>query len=160
MTKFCPQCKTDKDISQFGPNKGRKDGLRSYCKECDRKKSYEYNHPSKICVSCHQRLPLTSFKKYDKVNYRGSCNNCIKINKSYSSIPIYLTKDDKEFIHSWAKKEKIPPTELLREEFVNLIWKERVRQENKFIKEMLVKKLGPQYKGPNRGELTTILNGD
>src|ERR1700730_7659119 len=36
MTKFCPRCRESKDISAFGKNRSRCDGLASYCKECYR----------------------------------------------------------------------------------------------------------------------------
>lgn len=32
--KYCPKCETEKDISEFGPNKSRKDGVQSFCKAC------------------------------------------------------------------------------------------------------------------------------
>lgn len=35
--KFCPSCKNFKPITDYYKNKGRHDGLRSYCKECDKK---------------------------------------------------------------------------------------------------------------------------
>jgi CMP-N-acetylneuraminic acid synthetase len=41
--KFCPQCKTDKSVDDFGKSKTKPDGLRYQCKEC-RKKDYYDNH--------------------------------------------------------------------------------------------------------------------
>ena len=32
--KWCPKCKTEKTISEFGKNKSRSDGLQGYCKWC------------------------------------------------------------------------------------------------------------------------------
>jgi len=40
--KTCPSCCVDKDASEFGKNKRRKDGLACYCWECSRKKAREY----------------------------------------------------------------------------------------------------------------------
>lgn len=33
-TKFCTGCQTEKPVSQFNKNKGRKDGLNGHCKDC------------------------------------------------------------------------------------------------------------------------------
>jgi len=41
--KFCPNCKKNKNISEFSKAPKRFDGLRSYCKECDNKKRSVYN---------------------------------------------------------------------------------------------------------------------
>lgn len=40
--KYCPSCKTIKPISDFAENKLRKDGLRAYCKLCDKEKGLCY----------------------------------------------------------------------------------------------------------------------
>lgn len=34
-TKYCPQCKCDKSISEFYSNRARPDGLHAYCKPCN-----------------------------------------------------------------------------------------------------------------------------
>lgn len=34
--KYCPQCQTEKEFSEFGPNKSKKDGFQSQCKDCRR----------------------------------------------------------------------------------------------------------------------------
>lgn len=34
--KTCNRCKQSKELSEFGKNKRRKDGLQSYCKQCNR----------------------------------------------------------------------------------------------------------------------------
>lgn len=40
--KTCPACGVEKDASQFGKNKRRKDGLACYCRDCSRQKAREY----------------------------------------------------------------------------------------------------------------------
>lgn len=40
--KTCPSCGVEKDASEFGKNKRRKDGLACYCRECSRKKAREF----------------------------------------------------------------------------------------------------------------------
>jgi hypothetical protein len=46
MTKICPKCEHEKDRSEFYTNKASLDGLTTYCKKCDYKKTKEYidNH--------------------------------------------------------------------------------------------------------------------
>ena len=39
-TKECSRCKKEKGSSEFHSNKGRKDGLQSWCKECFREFAY------------------------------------------------------------------------------------------------------------------------
>jgi len=41
-TKTCTKCGVEKDVSEFGKNKCRKDGLQEWCKSC-RKEHYESN---------------------------------------------------------------------------------------------------------------------
>lgn len=38
----CPSCGVEKDASEFGKNKRRKDGLACYCRECARRKAREF----------------------------------------------------------------------------------------------------------------------
>ena len=42
MLKYCYCCKTEKEISLFGPNKSKPDGLADECRECKRQKDREY----------------------------------------------------------------------------------------------------------------------
>jgi hypothetical protein len=41
-TKYCHQCKTEYDITEFRKNNQRKDGLNSICKTCQKKKDAQY----------------------------------------------------------------------------------------------------------------------
>lgn len=46
LSKLCRKCGHEKDISEFGKHKTRADGLRAYCKSCERaycKKQYAEN---------------------------------------------------------------------------------------------------------------------
>lgn len=49
-TKVCSKCKEDKDICEFGKLKCSKDGLSYSCKECNNKRSSDYqkNNPEKV----------------------------------------------------------------------------------------------------------------
>ncbi len=41
-TKFCSRCKTEKDVAEFYPQVGGKNGLRAACKQCFIKENSEY----------------------------------------------------------------------------------------------------------------------
>lgn len=41
-TKVCSRCKIEKDVSEFYPQAGGKDGLRASCKKCFIKANSEY----------------------------------------------------------------------------------------------------------------------
>ena len=43
MGKVCTKCKVEKDLTEFGKNKIRKDGLTRYCKICKRLADKKYN---------------------------------------------------------------------------------------------------------------------
>lgn len=47
MMKKCALCGIEKDVSEFGKNSRNKDGLHSYCKECNKKKAKEFNKTEK-----------------------------------------------------------------------------------------------------------------
>lgn len=60
VTKVCPKCGTEKPASEFG-KANRRDGLRSYCKECEkarktadlsRIKEEIYNRLGHVCCHC------------------------------------------------------------------------------------------------------------
>lgn len=59
--KWCSRCKTSKPISDFGVNRGRKDGLTVYCIECGR----EANRVSRLK---YRRLALSALG--------GKCTEC------------------------------------------------------------------------------------
>ena len=45
MKKRCPKCGIEKDFSEFSKNKGSKDGLNNWCKECF--KLYQKDEPER-----------------------------------------------------------------------------------------------------------------
>lgn len=48
--KTCPACNIPKELSEFRPNKTKKDGLQGYCKLCDKEKQTEwYQNNSTKC---------------------------------------------------------------------------------------------------------------
>lgn len=84
--KTCPKCKIEKSIEEFGKHKSTKDGLRSWCKECE--KEYWSLHQKKIYI-IQQHGSLENYqKKLDEkekkeiaiLNNRKTCSTC-KIEK-------------------------------------------------------------------------------
>ena len=55
MTKYCAKCREAKHISNFGPNKARKDGITVYCRPCTRTYTLKLYHSKvepKKCTDC------------------------------------------------------------------------------------------------------------
>ena len=70
MKKICSQCKIEKELNEFNPNKDRKSGYRSECKECRRAYVREYKRRNRESVNERQR----DYKKKVK-NNGGPLNN-------------------------------------------------------------------------------------
>ena len=47
--KYCPKCKTDKEIDEFSNNKTREDGKCRVCRKCQAE--YDFKHYSKDKVT-------------------------------------------------------------------------------------------------------------
>lgn len=113
ITKQCPDCSRILDTSEFGSDKGTKDGLRYYCKPCNNVRStlwQERNreHKNKYQKEWNKKNPEKQRKSYLKSMYglgwemylflykkqEGLCKIC--------SVPLKLhnTDDDhKETVH-------------------------------------------------------------
>jgi hypothetical protein len=91
MVKFCPTCKVEKPITDYGNNKSRKDGLQRECRECSyshhskhyhTKKSNRLNNiipdGCKTCTCCKETLELSSFKpqKNGRFGVTSLCKIC------------------------------------------------------------------------------------
>ncbi len=95
IIKICTKCKVEKDLECFGKNKIRKDGLKSQCKECDKK--YEENNvenyvPNKLnltykkCGTCKIEKDINNFSvaKRRKDGFAHNCKDCkSKSSKKY-----------------------------------------------------------------------------
>lgn len=57
MTKRCPNCGETKDVSEFHRNKAASDGLYTYCKPCNNKKTRDYakKHGKKLAEEARAR---------------------------------------------------------------------------------------------------------
>lgn len=61
MEKHCYCCKVNKDVSLFGKNKSKPDGLGSECKEC--KRTFDVKYKQKLEVK--ERNKLSALKWYE-----------------------------------------------------------------------------------------------
>jgi len=67
VTKRCPKCKQILPVSEFYKNRSRYDGLRSYCKNCEK----QYNQTEK-CKQSQKRYEQTTKYKQKQKRYRQS----------------------------------------------------------------------------------------
>ena len=70
--KTCTKCKKEKELTKFYKDKGKKDGLKSWCKEChledSRKREPKYNETRKKYRIENQEEYVEKKKKYYKEN--------------------------------------------------------------------------------------------
>jgi len=88
--KTCPACGVEKDASQFGKNKRRKDGLACYCRDCSRQKAREYARTPaqqakrKVYYEANKETLLSQAKerwKHNKVQYEPARQEWAKNNR-------------------------------------------------------------------------------
>lgn len=113
--KTCNRCKETKELSEFGKDKTKKDGARTICKDCDRKREQNlktshlaklekavtsctittnrilFQEDKRICCQCNNIFSIYSSQRY-------SCKKCYHENaKKYS-------KENKEKIAEQQKE--------------------------------------------------------
>ena len=70
--KKCSKCKKEKELTEFYKDKSKKDGLKSWCKEChledSRKRESRYNETRKKYREEHREESREKKKKYYKKN--------------------------------------------------------------------------------------------
>jgi len=64
--KFCKHCGTYKDLSEFGLNKNKKDGLDNYCKSCRSSYFKGRNYDRKEYQSKYKRKITDERREYQK----------------------------------------------------------------------------------------------
>ena len=108
-TKICSKCGEEKEIEKFVKDKNKKDGYRSYCKECENLKrrktpiKLKAKEGFKICAKCNKELLLECFNKRNG-KYFSYCKKCEKEynNNRYKHICIDSNKEYKS-----GKKDSI-----------------------------------------------------
>lgn len=124
--KVCSKCKIEKDNICFSFQKAGKNGLRSNCKDCD-KKYHEENKTIdqknrdkirkdkkeafiKICNVCNIEKNKSEFEFLkEKNNYRSQCKVCVSIRrqKHYKKNKNTLKEKRKKYYYLNLEKEKI-----------------------------------------------------
>jgi hypothetical protein len=112
QTKRCSDCKQEKPHSQFNKSALKKDGIRSECKDCSRKRSVGYRErikevnttlviDHKVCACCNIDKPASDFYKHighwDGLSH--FCKECFKIDYAnrYESDPDKILKRCAEY---------------------------------------------------------------
>jgi hypothetical protein len=90
--KICARCNIEKHFSEFGNNRGTKDGFARYCKECARAKNavWQAANPEKVKASA------TRWRKNNRKKTRAAC-----LRHYYEHKDIYLARGKE-----WAAKNK------------------------------------------------------
>lgn len=123
VTKICNKCKKEKKVCNFGSDKRLKGGMRSTCKECERKqiKEWRLNNPEKVKSQKQRYLKKYPQKNLDKgKRYRENnkekvierSRNWRKNNPDYNSI--YYQKNKDKINQKVLEKTKSDPTFKLR----------------------------------------------
>ena len=75
--KYCPGCEEVLDVSNFGPNKSRKDGLQNLCRNCKRKyDGKRYKEKSYLQKEAAQKNREKIRKLFISYKKTLRCSNC------------------------------------------------------------------------------------
>ncbi len=90
MLKKCPDCKLFKSFAEWRKNSGNKDGVGTYCKECDNRRAREKYGPR--YYSKHKKAKRTYWNKWN-ITLNGRYSS-IKKNAKYRKIEFKLTVEE------------------------------------------------------------------
>jgi len=110
--KTCTKCKLEKDKSEFSKDKSRKDGFRSYCKQCA--KEYRENNKNKMKEYRENNKDKT--KEYQKEYYENNKDKIAEYQKEW-----YENNKDKrkEYGKEWYENNKDKRKEYGKEYYEN-----------------------------------------
>jgi len=78
--KICNICNTDKENNCFSPRTSSKDGLSSYCKDCQKQSQLQFSidNPLMICNLCKEEKSIDQFPKLNNSlqGYAMKCRSC------------------------------------------------------------------------------------
>ena len=84
MSKICSKCKVEKDFAEFHKRIDVKDGLRSYCKDCNTEYSQEWRENNRERVAeTNSRWNQKNKERIAKYNKKYQKDNREKITKQY-----------------------------------------------------------------------------
>ena len=64
-TKYCPKCKTDKELSKFNKDKYTKSGYHGWCKVCQVEKGRDYRNRPEIKEQLNKQQNKRNVKRYN-----------------------------------------------------------------------------------------------
>lgn len=78
--KTCPRCKQTKSMDDFATDNSKRDGCKSYCRDCSKLyiKSYEQKHPMVYRRSYYKRKYNMTLKQVEELirQQKGCCYLC------------------------------------------------------------------------------------
>lgn len=103
MMKKCALCGIEKDVSEFGKNSRNKDGLHSYCKECNKKKAKEFNKTEKGRVN----VIKAQRKQFEEGYFRFGKGAIQNMSRSAEKRGIEFGLTENELSDWWKNNEDI-----------------------------------------------------
>ncbi len=71
-TKTCTKCGQEKPLSEFGKNRGFKDGFSYWCRQCWRKYHTEYRDKNRARVTAHNKQYWVGYYQEHKERIRAA----------------------------------------------------------------------------------------
>ena len=146
ITKLCIRCGSEKNLFEFAKNNNAKDGLQTYCKECNSAycRDYKQNNKDRIQAynKAYNKAYIQGLKGHylyiiyqgKRVAYVGSCSYLGKRISSHvnchSNIAKYMDNDDWTTIKTLDIGERV-----------------NSKEEREYIEYMLIEELEPMWNG-------------
>ena len=74
--KYCPKCKSEKELTEFSKDKNRADGHYTYCKQCGKEDSKKYYKENKEKLKSNARKWNKIYKKNNLTIAGKKCSKC------------------------------------------------------------------------------------
>lgn len=116
MSKICTKCKEEKPLSEFYKDKSKKDGLKYYCKECDKKKVTDWQKKNP------DRVKQLYSEYYERNRDKVDAKRAEWRDQNKEKVSQYVKKASRTYYHNnkqthfalsakrrAAKKQAIPP---------------------------------------------------
>jgi hypothetical protein len=174
MKKICKKCKIYKNLSEFGKNKNKKDGLNIYCKNCELIRAQEYRKNNKE----KSNLASKKYRKNNKEQYKKSVEKYLNKNPHMTSkVRMRKYRENKDWVESEKQRKKeyyLKNIEKLREKRkeyyvlnkekerkLNNIWKNKKRKTDGYyrMKINLRHRLREYLIGESKGKKTKDIVG-
>ena len=121
--KVCSKCNENKELSEFYGDKNFKDGFRSICKQCDKKKASNWNKSNPKQHQDHQ----SKWRTNNRQASRDQANNYGKSDKGKISKTNWLSNNRDKLnatVRKWQKKQsKCNPLYKIRRITASLLYK-------------------------------------